>query len=85
MRALLVTATETEFEMTMFEDIPEVQMMEKTIDQLKRKLSAYRDVLLMLSKQEIGTWYSTAGEAGYWAGWDDGEYAIKKVLEEEKL
>ena len=44
----------------------------------------YKAVLEMLSKKEIGTWYSTVGEAGYWAGWDDAEYAIKKALEMEE-
>lgn len=67
----------------MWEDIPEVQMMEKEIGRLKRSLSAHKQVLVMLSREEIGKWHSTAGEAGYWAGWDDAEYAIKKVLEGE--
>lgn len=42
------------------------------------------EVVTMLSKRQIATWYdaSTAfGNGGYYAGWDDAEYAVKKVLE----
>ena len=37
--------------------------------------------LEMLSKVELGAWYhKTDLETGYYAGFDDGEYAIKQAL-----
>lgn len=40
-------------------------------------------VLIMLSKRQIATWYPSTQmprDKGYYAGWDDAEYAVKQAL-----
>jgi hypothetical protein len=50
---------------------------------------AVKEALIMLSKRQIATWYADPRTAtsgipkgnGYYAGWDDAEYAVKQALE----
>lgn len=45
----------------------------------------YKAVLEMLSNKTIATWYGGAGvKGGYYASWDDAEYAVRKALEDEE-
>lgn len=39
-------------------------------------------VLSMLNKRQIATWYSNLDgqNSGYYAGWDDAEYAVRQAL-----
>ena len=52
------------------------------VAELRDKYEIMRSVLEMLSKRQIATWYSRNEDptAGYYAGWDDAEYAIKQAL-----
>ena len=53
----------------------------REISPLEKQNKIMRDVLEMLSKRAIATWYPNPGTlTGYYAGWDDAEYAIKKAL-----
>ena len=45
-----------------------------------RREKVAREALEMLSKKPIATWYFGEGNKGYYAGWDDAEYAVKQAL-----
>lgn len=49
-------------------------------------LESAREALALLGSKQIATWYdglpasTREGRGGYYAGWDDAEYAVKKTL-----
>jgi hypothetical protein len=51
------------------------------LESMQADLDEAHDCLSMLSKNELGKWYSGKSVTdGYYAGFDDGEYAIKQTL-----
>lgn len=54
--------------------------VENDREAMLRDIDLLRGVLEMLNKKPIATWYFRDGNEGYYAGWDDAEYAVKKAL-----